>query len=140
MIDSAQMTLRVGEKKGCHFVVIPRLKQPKNNPNNDSLLLANYLILNNSVVETAEIEPAALYCFHLPVSPCAWSADAPAAACRAWTAHLRFYRRSCCTLGHACRANRRAPAKNSTSGPSAVAHYAVMRTLAFPKEHWARPS
>lgn len=44
------------QKKGCHFVVIPRLKQPKNNPNNDSLLLANYLILNNSVVETASIE------------------------------------------------------------------------------------
>ena len=48
------------KKKGCHFVVIPRLKQPKNNPNNDSLLLANYLILNNSVVETAGIDPAAL--------------------------------------------------------------------------------
>ena len=46
-----------GIKKGCHFVVIPRLKQPKNNPNNDSLHLANYLILNNSVVETAGIEP-----------------------------------------------------------------------------------
>ena len=46
-------------KKGCHFVVIPRPKQPKNNPNNDSLLLANYLILNNSVVETAGIEPTA---------------------------------------------------------------------------------
>ena len=45
-------------QKSCHFVVIPKLKQPKNNPNNDSLLLANYLILNNSVVETAGIEPA----------------------------------------------------------------------------------
>ena len=53
-----QGTRRVYRKKGCHFVVIPRLKQPKNNPNNDSLLLANYLILKNSVVETAGIEPA----------------------------------------------------------------------------------
>ena len=48
----------IRKQKGCHFVVIPRLKQPKNNPNNDSLLLANYLILNNSMVEMAGIEPA----------------------------------------------------------------------------------